>query len=136
MRRRAAKITTLVAGLAATLAMAIPAPAFAPSLVALDGLTRGNWDLAGRQGSTNRKVCVRAGFELLQLRGDAGRCTRTIIRNSTSDLEVQFSCGGGSQARVDLRVETPSLAQISVQGIADGAPFNDSYEARHTGPCR
>ncbi len=136
MRKRAATITTFIAGLAASLAMAIPAPAFAPSLVALDGVARGNWDLTGREGSTNRKVCVRAGHELLQLRDDAGRCTRTIISNSASNLEAQFSCAGGSQARVELRVETPRLAQISVQGIADGSPFNDSYEARHTGPCR
>jgi hypothetical protein len=48
---------------------------------------------------------------------------------------VTFVCPGMGRGRTLLRVETPRLVQIDMQGISNGLPFALRAQARHIGPC-
>lgn len=105
------------------------------SLTVLDSLRKGEWSLQFRDGSPPRKLCVRTGKELLQLRHVGAQCSHFVVENLAGRGTVQYTCTSSGYARTSIRRETPSLVQIESQGIAEGAPFQFLAEARHTGSC-
>ena len=131
----ARKRAFLVAALGAPLA-AIAAPVFAQaSLAMLDTLDHGAWEVRFRDGSGARKVCVRTGRELIQLRHPDSACNRFVVDDATSEVTVQYTCRGNGYGRTHVRKESSSLVQIDSQGIAGGKPFQFTAEARRTGSC-
>lgn len=126
----------------AVLAAAIPAaffggPAVAQSSLAmLDSLERGAWEIRYRDGTPPRKICVRTGRELIQLRHDDSGCNRFVVEDGKSEVTVQYTCRGNGYGRTNIRKEAAGLVQIDSQGIANGRPFQFSAEARRTGACR
>ena len=129
---------TALAGLgAAALVAAMAVPGFAQStgLSMLGGLTKGEWTIRFRDGSTPRKICVRGGTELIQLRHREPNCSRFVVEDGASEVTAQYTCPGNGYGRTSVRKETATLAQIESQGIADGLPFQFSAEARRTGTC-
>lgn len=130
-RKRALIIAALCAPLAA-----IGVPAIAQvSLAMLDGLDRGGWEVRYRDGSTARKLCVRTGRELLQLRHSGNSCNRFVVDDGSNEVTVQYTCRGNGYGRTHIRKESNALVQIDSQGIAGGKPFQFSAEARQTGSC-
>ena len=125
----------------AALGVSIPAaimgaPALAQSSLAmLDTLERGGWELRFRDGAAPRKVCVRSGRELIQLRHTESGCNRFVVEDGKSEVTVQYTCRGNGYGRTNIRKEGSNLVQIDSQGIVDGRPFQFSAEARHTGRC-
>jgi hypothetical protein len=107
-----------------------PAAAQAPSLAMLSALDNGQWEVRARDGSAVRKVCVRSGLELIQLQHGLGGCSRFVVEDGATAVTVQYTCRGNGYGRTSIRRETSSLVQIESQGIADGAPFQFSAEAR------
>lgn len=122
-------------GGAAVLCLLAPAAAQAPSLAMLDGLEKGEWVLKFRDATPGRKICVRNGRELLQLRHTATNCSRYVVEDGANEVTVQYTCPGDGYGRTNIRRETKSLVQISGQGIKGDIPFQFSAEARRTGPC-
>lgn len=115
-------------------ALAAPAVAQA-SLAMLDSLERGGWEIRFRDGSTVRKVCVRTGRELIQIRHNGDACNSFVVEDSASDVTVQYTCRGNGYGRTHIRKETGQLVQIDSSGIAGGKPFDFTAEARQTGSC-
>lgn len=113
-----------------------PAIAQAPSLAMLDGLERGEWQLRFRGGEATRRICLRTGQELIQLRHRDPGCSRYVVEDGANEVTVQYSCPGNGYGRTSIRRETASLVQVESQGIADGKPFQFTAEARRTGACR
>lgn len=101
----------------------------------LNGLTKGEWTIKPRDGSAERKVCVRSGEELIQLRHNDRNCSRFVVEDEPSEVTVQYTCPGNGYGRTNIRRETNSLVQIESQGIASGLPFELAAEARRTGSC-
>ena len=130
-RKRALIIAALCTPLAA---LAAPAIAQA-SLAMLDSLDRGGWEVRYRDGSAARKICVRTGRELIQLKHTENGCNRFVVEDSASDVTVQYTCRGNGYGRTHIRKETGALVQIDSQGIAGGKPFQFTAEARQTGSC-
>jgi len=124
-----------VLGGAALLLFGIPAAAQTDGLAMLTGLTKGEWTVKSRDGSTERKVCVRSGMELIQLRHTGRDCSRFVVEDGASRVTVQYTCPGDGYGRTNIRRETGSLVQIESQGIASGLPFQFDAEARRTGTC-
>lgn len=125
---------TLGTGLAvAGLGCVVPAAAQG-SLAILAKLDRGSWEIRFRDNTPPRRVCLRDGSELIQLR-HAGTCNRFIVENGTDSATVQYTCRGNGYGRTTLRRETSSLVQIDSQGIEGGRPFGFTAEARRTGAC-
>jgi hypothetical protein len=120
------------AGAAITAAAATPD--LRPPLSALAMLQPGLWQLRA-EGEPNRNVCVGDPHALIQLRHKGGTCTRLVIANEKSSATIHYSCPGAGWGRTTLRVETPRLATIDTQGIADNAPFAFVAEARRIGEC-
>lgn len=119
-----------------TASLIAPAAAQAPSLAMLAGLQDGLWEVRPRDGSPPRRICVKAGLELIQLQHREGGCSRFVVDDTANEVTVQYTCRGNGYGRTNVRRETPSLVQIDTQGIESGMPFQFAAEARRTGPCR
>lgn len=124
------------AGGALLVAFALPALAQSDSFAMLTSLTKGEWTITFRDGSPARKVCLRDGMELIQIRHTGSNCSRYVVEDGPSKVTVQYTCRGNGYGRTNIRRETASLVQIQSQGIAGGLPFQFDAEARRTGTCR
>ena len=126
-------------GLCASAVIAVagvwPAAAQSDSLAMLRNLAKGEWTVKYRDGSPDRKVCIRSGMELIQLQHTDSGCNRFVVEDSPARVTIQYTCQGNGYGRTDIRRETGSLVQLQSQGIADGLPFQVAAEARRTGPC-
>ncbi|MDY7097854.1 MAG: hypothetical protein SXU28_06930 [Pseudomonadota bacterium] len=123
---------TLAGGL---LAAALPVAAQSDSLAMLRQLAKGEWTVKYRDGSPERKVCVKSGEELIQLQHTQTNCSRFVVEDGAARVTVQYTCRGDGYGRTNIRRETGSLVQIESQGIAAGLPFQFAAEARRTGSC-
>ena len=127
---------TRMLALAAAPFMVLAVPALAQaSLAMLDTLDKGGWEVRYRDGSGTKKVCVKTGRELIQLRHTDSGCNRFVVEDGSSEVTVQYTCRGNGYGRTSIRKETGALVQIDTQGIADGKPFQCSAEGRRTGAC-
>ena len=123
------------AGLVA-LGLALPATAQSDSLGMLSSLAKGEWTIKHRDGSADRKICVRSGEELIQLRHSESGCSRFVVEDAANRVTVQYTCPGNGYGRTNIRRESGSLVQIESQGIASGRNFSFAAEARRTGNCQ
>ena len=127
-------------GLAAALTgaaawLGVPALAQGNGLALLDTLTKGEWTIKYRDGSPERRICLRTGAEFIQLKHKQTDCNRFVIEDNAARVTVQYTCPGNGYGRTSIRRETSSLVQLESQGIVDGMPFQMAAEARRTGTC-
>lgn len=115
--------------------LALPALAQADSLTMLRTLSKGEWTIKHRDGSPDRKICVRSGEELIQLRHSNQGCSRFVVEDAANRITVQYTCPGNGYGRTNIRKEAGGLVQIESQGISSGLPFQFAAEGRRTGDC-
>ena len=89
----------------------------------LGSLAKGEWTITYRDGTPPRKVCLRSGMELIQLRHSGSSCSRYVVEDGSSRVTVQYTCQNNGYGRTNVRRETGSLVQIQSQGIKSGQPF-------------
>ncbi|HEU0133670.1 MAG TPA: hypothetical protein VFR28_02525 [Allosphingosinicella sp.] len=122
-------------GLAGVLALAAPVFAFAlPDLQVLSKLERGRWQLRSSEGP-ERSICIGDPAVLVQLEHQGVSCGHEILANEAAATTVQYTCSGRGFGHTRIRLETPRLARIETQGLADGRPFSYRVEARKVGSC-
>jgi hypothetical protein len=122
-------------GLAGFIAVAAPVFAFAlPELQALSKLERGRWQLSSAQGPA-RSICIGNPAALIQLEHERVSCGHEVLANEAGAATVQYTCPGHGFGHTKVRIETPRLARIDTQGLADGRPFSYRVEARKVGSC-
>ena len=114
---------------------AMPGFAQGNGLTMLGSLTKGEWTIKYRDGSPDRKICLRSGQELIQLRHRESGCNRFVVEDAATKVTVQYTCSGNGYGRTSIRRETPALVQLESQGIEGGLPFQFIAEARRTGSC-
>lgn len=102
---------------------------------ALSQLEQGRWLLKALDGRNARTICLGDPNVLLQLRHGGLACKHNLVSSTADEVVVAYSCPGRGNGRTSVRVETPRLAQIQSQGIADGQPFDIAFEARQAGAC-
>jgi hypothetical protein len=127
--------STLAMATMICVSLSSPVAAQGQGLAMLSRLTKGEWTIRHRDGSADRKICVRTGQELIQLRHKERGCGQYVIEDAAAKIAVQYTCTNNGFGRTNIRRETGALVQIESQGIADGLPFQFAAEARHTGPC-
>ena len=118
--------------------VALPLVAALPVLAQSAGLSAlkpGLWNVRFRDGTPQRRICVKTGRELVQLRHRGASCGRYVTENGARSVTVQYSCGGDGHGRSSFRVEDAQLVQIESQGVSNGRPFQFSAEARRVGNC-
>lgn len=124
----------VAAGMVATAALAVAAPAQAPGFVALSALQRGEWQLREVGGAT-RSLCLTDPAALFQQRHRGAQCSRFVIENGATSATVHYTCPGTGHARTTVEVATPRSVHVSSQGLEGGMPFDIEIEARRTGAC-
>jgi hypothetical protein len=115
----------------------LAAPGFAQGngLAMLSSLAKGEWTIKHRDGSADRKVCVRNGQELIRLMHRESGCSQFVVEDGAAKVTVQYTCPANGYGRTSIRRETASLVQLESQGIHSGLPFQFAAEARRTGRC-
>lgn len=126
-----------LSGLAAVAALWFAAPGVAQGtgLAMLSSLAKGEWTIKQRGGVPDRKICVRTGAELIQIKHREAGCNQFVVEDGAARVTVQYTCPGNGYGRTSIRRETPALVQLESQGIHDGAPYQFVAEARRTGTC-
>lgn len=124
-------------GLAGFFAVAVAAPVLAISVQkpeALAKLEPGRWQLRETDGAA-RSICVADPVALVQLEHEGVGCSQEVLTSEAGAATVEYSCPARGFGRTSIRVETPRLARIDTQGLADGRPFAYRVEARKVGSC-
>ncbi|MEM1194810.1 MAG: hypothetical protein AAGH57_01795 [Pseudomonadota bacterium] len=134
MKRTLSLKSALIVGAAFSVG-AFPIAAQSSGLAMLDSLARGQWTIKYRDGTDDRKICVKTGQEFIQLQHDQMNCNRVVIESEAMQVTVQYTCQGAGYGRTSIRRETGALIQIESKGISSGAPFQFAAEARRTGSC-
>lgn len=116
--------------------LTVPSEAQAPTLAMLDRLQSGEWEIRYREDVPTRRLCVRSGRDLLQLRHPNQSCNRFVVEDGDDMVTVQYTCRGDGYGRTSIRRESNGLVQIESQGIAGGRPFSFTAEGRRAGKCR
>lgn len=129
------KLAAIGAAAVFATAFALPALAQGDGFAMLSSLAKGEWTVKHRDGSPDRKICVRSGRELIQIRHPEPNCNRFVVEDGAARVTVQYTCPGNGYGRTFIRRESNSLVQIESQGIASGMPFEFVGEARRTGSC-
>lgn len=133
---RAPRHLALAAALSSTaLMVAVPVVAKGDGLSMLGALAPGEWTIKQRGSAPDRKICVKSGAELIQLRHRESGCSKFVVEDGAARLTVQYTCPGNGYGRTSIRRETGSLVQLESQGIYQGMPFEMTAEARRTGDC-
>ena len=123
-------------GLAGLLAAAGPLFALAlPDLEGLARLERGRWQIGDPARGAPRSICLGDPAALIQLEHEGLACQREVIAGEANGATVQYSCPGRGYGHTSIRIETPRVARIDTQGLADGRPFAYRVEARRVGAC-
>ncbi|MEP5576002.1 MAG: hypothetical protein ABJP48_06105 [Erythrobacter sp.] len=117
------------------IAIGLPVAAQSGGLNMLSNLSKGEWSVKSRDGSFERKICIRSGQELIQLMHSDPDCSRFIQEDEASRVKVHYTCPGNGYGRTNIRRETGSLVQVQSEGIVDGLPFQLLAEARRIGDC-
>ncbi|MFM7402989.1 MAG: hypothetical protein ACKO1N_02605 [Erythrobacter sp.] len=125
----------MLAALGVAIGLSVPAVAQGRGLAMLVTLTKGEWTIKQRGGTTDRKICLKSGAELIQLMHRESGCNRFVVEDETARVTVQYTCPGNGYGRTSIRRETSTLVQLESQGIHSGMPFQLTAEARRTGPC-
>jgi hypothetical protein len=121
-------------GIAAALLLAAwPAATQEPGPLAQ--LERGRWDVLGPGAAPIGNVCLGDPLLLAQPLHAPQNCTTEILSAARHAVTVGFVCPGMGRGQTLLRVETPRLVRIEMQGISNGAPFALRAQGRRTGPC-
>lgn len=108
-----------------------------PGVSALTKLEHGLWELSERGSKAPpRRICLSDPLVLTQLRHSGRACSRFVIENQPDRATLHYTCPGAGHGRTTIRVETPRLAQIDTQGIAESSPFEARFEGRFVGRCR
>ncbi len=113
----------------------LPATAQAPTLTMLDGLDRGLWEVRYRTVDETKKICLRTGRELIQLRHPGPQCSWTVIEDGPAQVTVHYSCPGKGYGQTNIRRETSTLVQIGGNATVGRNVYNVAAEARLVGSC-
>ncbi len=115
---------------------AMAQPAAAPTLTAMRAVAPGNWSLrATGSPEAARASCFSDTAAFLRLRLRTAQCSRFVIEDTARLSTVHYTCPGIGHVRTTVHVDTPRSLRIESEGIADGMPFADAYEARRIGNC-
>ena len=91
MKRLFAPLLATAGLLLAGLAIASPGQAQIKTLAMLDDLSKGEWTVRYRDGSSIRKVCLRKGDELIQLQHSDANCSRFVVDDKANSVTVQYT---------------------------------------------
>lgn len=123
-------------GLVMTGGLATAAPAGGPTLPALTRIEPGQWQLKTYgSAAAPTTLCIGDADALIQYGHSNLQCQRFVIANDANLATVHYTCPGTGHGQTSVKVITPRNFSLDTQGIINGAPFEEQYEARRIGSC-
>lgn len=110
-----------------------PVPGPAPAQL-LGQIEKGLWELKSRDGGT-RRLCVADAAALIQLYHPRQRCDHQPMDSNSRSVTMRYTCAGHGQGRTTIQLDTPRSLSLDTQGVADGMPFSEQFDARRIGAC-
>lgn len=101
---------------------------------ALRGIERGQWQLKSADGGL-RRLCLGNPVAMLQIMHGNTQCEHFVMENTPRSATIRYTCPSHGHGRTTILVDTPRVVNIETQGVANGAPFSERFEARRVGAC-
>lgn len=96
----------------------------------------GQWELREEGGMGMAKsLCVVDADMFVQYQHNHMECARFVVDDQPMSATVTYDCQSNGRGRTTIRASTPRVLHLDTQGIARGAPFDMSFDARRTGAC-
>ena len=132
---RSSTVRLCVAAVAMTVCGGLATAAAAPGLTALKRIERGEWQL--KSIGTNapaQTLCIADPRVLIHYGHDVVQCQHSVVANDANTTTLHYTCKA-SHGQTTVKVATPRSFNLETQGIINGAPFEDEFEARRIGAC-
>lgn len=125
-----------MAGLAVTAAgaSAQQQPSRTVDIPALNIVQKGKWAVRDSDGN-ERWLCVRDPYQVLRPDRITTPCQHVVMESAASRATVRSVCTGHGTMLTRITVDTPRQVTVDTQGVIDGQPFSETYDAKRVGEC-
>lgn len=134
---RLAAIAGLVVVTASASAQQRPGAAAAARSVdvpAINLIQKGKWAVRDSEGS-ERTMCVRDPYQILRPERITTPCQNVVMESAASRATVRSVCTGHGTMLTRITTDTPRQVTVEMQGVIDGQPFSETYDAKRVGDC-
>lgn len=101
---------------------------------ALNIVQKGKWAVRDSEGG-ERIMCVRDPYQVLRPERVTTPCQHVVMESAASRATVRTTCAGHGTMLTRITVDTPRQVTVDMQGVVDGQPFSDIYDAKRIGDC-
>lgn len=101
---------------------------------ALNIVQKGKWAVRDTEGG-ERSICLRDPYQILRPERVTTPCQHVLMESASSRATVRTTCTGHGTMLTRLTVDTPRQVTVEMQGVIDGQPFSETYDAKRVGEC-
>ena len=101
---------------------------------ALNIIQKGKWAVRDAEGN-ERTMCVRDAYQILRPAQLSTPCQNIVMESAASRATVRSTCAGHGNLLTRIAVDTPRQVTVEMQGVIDGQPFSETYDAKRIGDC-
>lgn len=101
---------------------------------ALNIIQKGKWAVRDSEGA-ERTMCVRDPYQILRPAQLSTPCQNVVMESAASRATVRSTCTGHGTMLTRITTDTPRQVTVEMQGVIDGQPFSETYDAKRIGDC-
>lgn len=101
---------------------------------AINTIQKGKWAARDSEGN-ERSICVRDVYQILRPDRVTTPCQHVVMESAASRATVRSTCAGHGTLLTRIVVDTPRQVTVEMQGVIDGQPFSETYDAKRVGDC-
>jgi hypothetical protein len=101
---------------------------------AINLIQKGKWAARDSEGN-ERVMCVRDPYQVLRPDRVTTPCQHVVMESAASRATVRSTCAGHGTMLTRITTDTPRQVTVEMQGVIDGQPFSETYDARRIGDC-
>ncbi|MET3711033.1 hypothetical protein ABIC65_001735 [Sphingomonas trueperi] len=101
---------------------------------AINLIQKGKWAARDSEGK-ERVMCVRDPYQILRPEKITTPCQNVVMESAASRATVRSVCTGHGTMLTRITTDTPRQVTVEMQGVIDGQPFSETYDAKRIGEC-
>ncbi|GAA0745725.1 hypothetical protein GCM10009075_30550 [Sphingomonas trueperi] len=101
---------------------------------AINLIQKGKWVARDSEGN-ERVMCVRDPYQVLRPEKVTTPCQNVVLESAASRATVRSVCTGHGTMLTRITTDTPRQVTVEMQGVIDGQPFSETYDAKRVGDC-
>jgi len=101
---------------------------------AINLIQKGKWATRDSEGN-ERVMCVRDPYQILRPEKITTPCQNVVMESAASRATVRSVCTGHGTMLTRITTDTPRQVTVEMQGVIDGQPFSETYDAKRIGEC-